>query len=178
MNQWKVILATLLIFGSGVGTGLLLDGRKPATDSDESFDNHSSTSRQTQRLVFFRSTGFLQKHLNLSEEQKKQIQEIMVQSSERIRSKSTSFREKLSAEHNVWERAVRQVLTLDQANQFDRLPQVHFRNEPGRPSGRPELPSSHPRSSSPLAPPSTNAPRHPHPQKPKPKGNPDGKSIS
>ena len=176
MNQWKVILATLLIFCSGLGTGVLLNSRKPLSATDKPIINQPLNSKLTQQPVFFRSTGFLQNHLDLSGEQNKQIQEIMARSREQIRDESASFREKLISEHKIWEKAVREVLTPSQTSKFDRLPKAHFRNESGRPSGRPNPNSNTPYPSS-ILPASTNSPQKTPPLKHRPKNKQSGKSI-
>ena len=173
MNQWKVILAVLLIFGSGMGTGMLLNRATPNAAPPDTEDSSGKSSRQTQTLLFFRSTIYLQRNLKtLSSEQQKQIQEITDRSRDRIREKSTDFRDELSVVQRDWEEAVRKMLTPEQARQFNQLPRVNFHRDTGRPSGRPNL-NEKPR---PLPPPSTNAPSQgPTPSKPKPR--PGGNGV-
>ena len=173
MNQWKVILAVLLIFGSGLGTGMLLKQTAPVTSAPAEDDPKGKSSRQTQTLLFFRSTSYLQRNLKtLSPEQQKQIQEITDRSRDRIREKSTDFRDELSVVQRDWEEAVREVLTPEQARQFNQLPRVNFHRDTGRPSGRPNLNEKQ----RPLPLPSINAPGK-GPQPPKPKPRPGGNGV-
>ena len=80
MSQWKVILATLLIFGSGIGTGVLLSKRNAAADEPQPNEpgkfasTNSNDDPRSLRPVFFRSPGFLDRHLDLTESQKEQVQ--------------------------------------------------------------------------------------------------------
>ena len=173
MNQRKVILAVLLIFGSGMGTGMLLNRATPNATPPDTEDSSGKSSRQTQTLLFFRSTSYLQRNLKtLSSEQQKQIQEITDRSRDRIREKSTDFRDELSVVQRDWEEAVRKMLTPEQVRQFNQLPRVNFHRDTGRPSGRPNLNEK----TRPLPPPSTNAPSQgPTPSKPKPR--PGGNGV-
>jgi hypothetical protein len=172
MNQWKVILAVLLIFVSGLGTGMLLKRTTRNAAPPTAKDSKAKSSRQTQTLLFFRSTSYLQRNLKtLSPEQQKQIQEITDHSRDGIREKSTDFRDELSVVQRDWEEAVREVLTPEQARQFNQLPRVNFHRDTGRPSGRPNLNEKQ----RPLPPPSTNAPSQgPTPPKPKPRPSSNG----
>jgi len=143
MSQWKVILATLLIFGSGIGTGLLLSKRDaPPIESHPGelgkfAPTNSDDNQHSLRPVFFRSTGFLDRHLDLTEPQKEQVQSIMETSHERIRELSTPFRDQLKQEQKDVQKALRELLTPDQRKIFDHLPRYRFLNEKAQPSGRP-----------------------------------------
>ena len=143
MSQWKVILATLLIFGSGIGTGLLLSKRDaPPIESHPGelgkfAPTNSDDNQHSLRPVFFRSTGFLDRHLDLTEPQKEQVQSIMETSHERIRELSTPFRDLLKQEQKDVQKALREILTPEQAKKFDNLPRYRFLNGKAQPSGRP-----------------------------------------
>ncbi|MDP7012233.1 MAG: hypothetical protein QF685_12735 [Verrucomicrobiota bacterium] len=132
MSQWKVILATLLIFGSGIGTGVLLSERNaPGKEPQLNGDRHSL------RPIFFRSPGFLVQHLDLTEQQKEQIHSIMEDSHENIRNLSIPFRDQLKQEQQSIQKKLRKTLTPEQAKKFDLLPPYRFPNEKAGPSGRP-----------------------------------------
>ena len=143
MSQWKVILATLLIFGSGIGTGLLLSKRDaPPIESHPGelgkfAPTNSDDNQRSLRPVFFRSTGFLDRHLDLTAPQKEQVQSIMETSRERIHELSTPFRDQLRQEQQDVQKALRELLTPDQRKIFDHLPRYRFLNEKAQPSGRP-----------------------------------------
>jgi hypothetical protein len=143
MSQWKVILATLLIFGSGIGTGLLLSKRDaPPIESHPGelgkfAPTNSDDNQHSLRPVFFRSTGFLDRHLDLTAPQKEQVQSIMETSRERIHELSTPFRDQLRQEQQDVQKALREILTPEQAKKFDNLPRYRFLNGKAQPSGRP-----------------------------------------
>tara|TARA_Y100000588_G_scaffold45139_1_gene42701 strand:- start:2166 stop:2621 length:456 start_codon:yes stop_codon:yes gene_type:complete len=149
MDQWKVILATLMIFGSGIGTGYLLsrssspESKVPSPNRIQTSDNGqlspNSITEKTRpaRAVFFRSTGYLDRHLELSEEQKIQIQDINKKSHQRIYDFGRPFRDQLQSEQMEVQKQIRQVLTPEQVMLFNNLPHSRFSTELGRPSGRP-----------------------------------------
>lgn len=144
MTQWKAIAAILLIFGSGAGTGYLLKSRQaPASNSNPLGGSEQFTplkfksSKSSVGPVFFRSLGHLNRHLELTAEQQKQIRAIMDSSRARIAEEGAEFRDLLQAEHSEWENAVRNVLTPSQKKKFEKISGFKFRKDPGRPSGRP-----------------------------------------
>jgi len=149
MGQWKVILATLLIFGSGIGTGVLLSKRNAPVDEPQPSElgkfasANSNDDPRSLRPVFFRSPGFLDRHLDLTESQKEQVQLIMETSHERIRELSTPFRDQLTEEQQTVQKALREILTPEQTKKFDNLPRYRFLNGKTEPSGRP--PRRHPK---------------------------------
>ena len=150
MDQWKVILATLMIFGSGIGTGYLLS-KSSQTELKLSSPNRvqennnapfrpDSTTQKTHpaRPVFFRSTGYLDRHLGgLSEEQKIQIHDIKVKSHQRIYDFGKPFRDQLHLEEITVQKQIREVLTPDQKGSFDQLPHSRLGKGQGHSPGRP-----------------------------------------
>ena len=89
--------------------------------------------------VFFRSSGYLDRHLELSEEQKNMILELTKQSHQRIFEFGEPFREQLREEHRDLQTQIRGTLTPEQTRVFDNLPHFRFNKEPGRPKGRPRI---------------------------------------
>ena len=96
MHQWKVILATVLIFGSGVGTGHFLSRRnvpEPAAPQPGNVDGKFSPANSntkgfqptTTRPMMFRSHGYLDNHLKLTDEQKVQLREVRKAGHNRVR---------------------------------------------------------------------------------------------
>ena len=144
MSPWKVILATLLIFGSGIGTGVLLSKRNAPTDEPQPGElgkfapANSNDNPRSLRPVFFRSPGFLDRHLELTQPQKEQVQSIMETSHEHIRELSTPFRNQLKEEQQAVQKALREILTPEQAKKFNNLPRYRFLNGKPQPSGRPQ----------------------------------------
>ena len=165
MDQWKAILATLLIFGSGVGTGHLLTRQTvpetpapPQNGTPEFQPQSSGKETRPARPVFFRSSGYLDRHLELSEEQKNQLRELTKQSLQRIFEFGEPFREQLREEHRDLQKQIRGILTPEQTRTFDNLPHFRFNKEPGRPKGRPPHRSSPP----------PHLQKHPSPSRPGP----------
>ena len=151
MDQWKAILATLLIFGSGVGTGHLLTRQTvpetpgtPQNGTPEFQPQSNGKETRPARPVFFRSSGYLDRHLELSEEQKNQLRELTKQSHQRIFEFGEPFREQLREEHRDLQKQIRGILTPEQTRTFDNLPHFRFNKEPGRPKGRPPHLQKHP----------------------------------
>jgi Spy/CpxP family protein refolding chaperone len=163
MHQWKVILATVLIFGSGVGTGHFLSLRnapeQPAPqpkNSDGKFSPANSNTKGFQppsaRPMMFRSHGYLDNHLKLTDEQKVQLREVRKAGHDRVREFGKPFRERIIAEDQRVREEIRTLLTPEQARTFDRLPHFRINPEPGRPGAGRQ--------------PRTNGP---HPPRPNPK---------
>ena len=144
MSQWKVILATLLIFGSGIGTGVLLSKRNASPIESHPGElgkfapTNSGDNQRSLRPVFFRSPGFLDRHLDLTDPQKEQVQSIMETSHKHIRELSTPFRNQLKEEQQAVQKALREILTPEQAKKFNNLPRYRFLNGKPQPSGRPQ----------------------------------------
>jgi Spy/CpxP family protein refolding chaperone len=177
MHQWKVILATVLIFGSGVGTGHFLSLRnapEPAVRNPDSkfspanpkSQNSNGFQSGSARPMMFRSHGYLDNHLKLTDEQKTQMLKIRKAGHDRVREFGKPFREQIITEDKRVREEIRALLTPEQARTFDRLPHFRINPEPGRPGGgrplrpRPELPH-------------TNGPRPP-----RPKSLPEGPSAT
>ena len=143
MDQWKAILATMMIFGSGVGTGHLISQRSQTStlipngpERSELRPNTSDAGRinsRSPRPIFFSGSGYLDRHLALSDEQKTQIQNITKKSHQRITEFGKPFRNQLQLEHMEIQKQIRKILTPEQTKTFDNLPHFRFSIEPGRP---------------------------------------------
>jgi len=151
MDQWKAILATMMIFGSGVGTGHLISQRSQTStlipngpERSELRPNTSDAGRinsRSPRPIFFSGSGYLDRHLALSDEQKTQIQNITKKSHQRITEFGKPFRNQLQLEHMEVQKQIRKILTPEQTKTFDNLPHFRFNIEPGRPLHSPENPN-------------------------------------
>ena len=150
MDQWKAILATMMIFGSGVGTGHLISHRSQTStlipngsERSELRPNTPDVGRSNSRSprpIFFSGSGYLDRHLALSNEQKTQIQNITKKSHQRITEFGKPFRNQLQLEHMEVQKQIRKILTPEQTKTFDNLPHFRFNIEPGRPLHSPENP--------------------------------------
>ena len=169
MHQWNVILATVLIFGSGVGTGHLLSHRN--TPQPENLDGKSSPANSANsnstnflppaaRPMMFRSRGYLDNHLKLTTEQKEQLHKIRKAGHDRVREYGKPFREQIMDEDLRVRKEIRGLLTPEQARIFDGLPHFRINREPGRPgAGR----RPHPRTNDPRPPRTNSKPMSPPP---------------
>ena len=165
MHQWKVILATVLIFGSGVGTGHLLSRSNPPQPEnlDGKFSPANSTNPNSKnslppavRPMMFRSHGYLDNHLKLTTEQKEQLQKIRKAGHDRVREFGKPFREQIMAEDLRVKKDIRDLLTPDQVRIFDGLPHFRINREPGRPgAGHPRPPRTNSKPISPSPTPSS-----------------------
>jgi Spy/CpxP family protein refolding chaperone len=116
VNTWKVILATLVLFGAGVVTGGLLVQHSILAKSPRA-QHPAGVARQTppspwgMRYEFLRRMG---RDLDLTQEQRDRIDKILTESQEQTR----------KAVHEEFQRtktAFREVLTPEQQTKFDDL---------------------------------------------------------
>jgi len=123
VNNWKVIFATVVIFGAGVITGGLLVNyvqhsrlkpakRPPAVVATSNADTNRPTAKQL-RSPELLSKEFLQKlntELGLSETQHEAVQKII--------NEGQNFIRKIIKDSRL---EIREVLTPEQCDQFDEL---------------------------------------------------------
>jgi Spy/CpxP family protein refolding chaperone len=140
VSPWKVILATMVIFGCGVVTGaLLIKTELPAaaamTTPEAPAHPGNSTNppppwANVQRPEFWRR---MEKQLDLTPAQRDQITEIVRQSQERSRPLWEAIAPQMRAEIRRVRGEIRDVLTPDQQKKFDELMKSRPRKarEPG-----------------------------------------------
>jgi len=113
VSLWKVILATLVIFVAGLGTGMLLDQRlgtlRPSSVAPAPFP---------QRLDLM---ARMNRQLDLTPAQRESIEQIFRESRERIRKLRETVEPKVKDETRVVREHIRQVLTPAQIRKFDEL---------------------------------------------------------
>jgi Spy/CpxP family protein refolding chaperone len=135
VNYWKVILATMVIFGAGVLTGGLVVRFVPAyapqpqrTGNGPRFGEFGSPGGM--RLEFLRRT---QKELELTAQQREQIDKLIRQSQERTRKLMEPVAPQLHQELQRAKAEFREVLTPEQQTRFDQLlkQQQRFREHHG-----------------------------------------------
>jgi hypothetical protein len=158
VNFWKVILATIVIYGAGVMTGGLLvnqvdrphprnrthpDTPAAAGNSNSQTNVQGLATSKSPRLPEMLNRQFLQQldeELHLAPEQHEAIQKIMTDSQNLMRKTMTDARLE-----------IREQLTPAQQKQFDELVK---RSPPRRPPGATNAPPASP----PAKAPATNAP--------------------
>jgi Spy/CpxP family protein refolding chaperone len=122
VNTWKVILATMLIFGTGVVTGVLLvyyaipSGARPRAGT--ALRPGVLTSPGGMRLEFLRR---MQRDLDLTPDQRERIDKLLKESQERSRRMMAPLAPALREEVKRAKDEFRQVLTPDQQARFDDL---------------------------------------------------------
>ena len=158
MSPWKVILATMVIFGCGVVTGaLLMKTELPRAGVAQELPPHPANSTnpppplaQIQRPEFLRR---MQKQLELTASQRDEIAKIMKASQERNRPLWDQIAPQMREEVKRVREEIRQALTPDQQKKFDEMLKFHPRkaDAAGAATNRPARPL-------PAAPAQTNTP--------------------
>lgn len=139
MNSWKVILATIVIFGAGVITGAFVVQFAPGANGfrHQRFGSRSfeAGSPGGMRFEFLRR---MQRDLNLTAEQREHIDKILKQSQERTRKLMEPVAPQLHQEIQRAKAEFREALTPEQQTTFDQLlkQQQHFKEQ--RRFGHPE----------------------------------------
>jgi len=158
VSPWKVILATMVIFGCGVVTGALLMKTElpPAGAPAEPAQHPSTSSNQPPPLNQFQRPEFLrrmQKQLELTASQRDEIAKIMKASQERNRPLWDQIAPQMREEVKRVREEIRQVLTSGQQKKFDEMLKSRPRKADGTNAApvRPERPPVE-------SPPQTNAP--------------------
>jgi hypothetical protein len=129
MNSWKVILATIVIFGTGLVTGGLLVPQVAHFRGHESFRGApaSHVSAGGLKFEFLRR---VQRDLNLSPEQQERIDKILSQGQERTLRLMDPVRSQLQAEVKRAKEEFLEVLTPEQRSRFEEIwKQQHRQHE-------------------------------------------------
>jgi Spy/CpxP family protein refolding chaperone len=139
VNAWKVILATVLIFGTGVVTGALITRRAgiaapPRQGKSASPAAAPALAPGLYRLEFLRRA---QRELNLSPEQRERVDGVFRQSQERAKRLMEPVAPELRAELDRAKAEFREILTPEQRNRFDSLLKQRFRDPRHDKSARP-----------------------------------------
>jgi Spy/CpxP family protein refolding chaperone len=154
VNSWKVILATMVIFGTGVVTGGLLvhyservrtprPPRVPAMNRPAQLPNAGVV-----RLDFLRRAG---RELQLTPEQRERLDKIIKESQERTRKVMSPYlREELQRTRTEF----REVLTPEQRPKFDELlkHQQQQQQQRARDQRHPPAPGQRPPDGAPVEP--------------------------
>jgi hypothetical protein len=119
VNYWKVIFATMLIFGTGVVTGGLV----------VSFSSHPKLHNQAPRPALPALPGVVrieflkrvERELELRADQREQIDKILASSQDRTRRLIQPIIPDLRAEYELTKKQIRATLDESQASRFDEL---------------------------------------------------------
>ena len=124
MNAWKPILAAIVIFGAGVGTGALVVRRAaplppplPQKGSSSAQSTGAAAPRDL-RLEFLRRA---QRELDLTPDQRERVDKIIKESQERTRKLMEPVAPQLHTELQTTKEQFLAVLTPEQKIRFERL---------------------------------------------------------
>ena len=119
MSQWRVILATLIIFGSGVITGgLLVKNTQPAKAPLKRKEGSAPNAWVAQRLEFHKR---IEKELDLQPDQKQKIEQVFRGSQERMKPFWEKVSPQLREEVARVETEIKTHLNPDQQKKFEEL---------------------------------------------------------
>lgn len=130
MNGLKVILAVLAIFGTGIVSGTLIEHRAvtPAAIPPRT----PKSPPLPPPTITMASVVWLDHHLHLTSEQKSKIADILSESRDRIKPYAEPLWAKLREESTTVSNLVRNVLSVDQAVKFEKLPKMRPDWDPNR----------------------------------------------
>jgi Spy/CpxP family protein refolding chaperone len=152
VNTWKVILATMVIFGTGVVTGGLL---VKYSNSNRGPHQHGSTPGRPAQPVSPSGMKFefmrrAERELNLTPDQRERIDKIIAASQERTKKILEPVNPQIREDMKQTKEEFRAVLNPEQQTHFDELlkqqqrPRDPRRPQPGRDKQTEESPASNP----------------------------------
>lgn len=126
MNTWKVIFATLVIFGAGVVTGGLLVSYAVHTNTASRPNQGGAVAGGGQAVNPWlqRARELLRRmdrELELTPEQHQRIEKLIANSAERTRALWKPIAPQMAKEMQILHREIRDELTPDQRPKFDEL---------------------------------------------------------
>lgn len=125
MSAWKVILVTVVIFGTGVVTGTLLAKRTaPAAAPQAPEPSISRRMDSGSKPELARRQSFLdriQQELEITPDQETQIEQILCDGQVRTRKLWEEIAPQMKEEFNASQDQIREVLTPEQRDQFEKL---------------------------------------------------------
>ena len=139
MKEWKVILATLVLFGTGVVTGGLLVHLTSVTSGKEKRVKQAFAPNPLPKELRgpvheqrFEYIGRLTKQLELAPEQAGKIEKILQSSQARTKAVWDTIQPKLNEELRKTREQIHEVLTPEQRKKYDEITRQQRRKE-GRP---------------------------------------------
>ena len=157
MNAWKIVLATLVIFVTGIITGASLvrfaqnrggrmnqrpqpemvqhnnSGRpeNPNRRNDPEFGNQPSQQPGPLNRQFVLG---LDRQLKLTREQRDKVEKLMVEGQERIRQMRSNLEPEMRKEMQSVNEQIKTILTAEQREQFERIMKQRFPIRPDQPN--------------------------------------------
>ena len=160
MKSWmKPLLATVIIFGTGLVTGSMLsstlaDQRHPAAQpaQPQSPDQPPAVERPRQSRPHPAASyvNRLNERLKLTDEQRKQIHEAIRSSGKRLYKVLEPLHPRIQEEMKRRSHEIRESLTDEQKEKFDQLKPKHFRGRPPHRKGKPNPKKPKPEAEQPL----------------------------
>jgi hypothetical protein len=125
VNSWKVILATLVIFGSGVVTGGLLVSYAVHANGGPR-PNQPAGQQQPQALTPWMQRArellrLMDRDLDLTPEQHKRIEKLIAESAERTKKLWEPITPQMGKEMQKLHREIRDELTPEQRPKFEKI---------------------------------------------------------
>ncbi len=124
MNAWKVIFATLVIFGAGMVAGELLGRRAGPGDSAPTKASDSQNASPSQ-LRLWELLHRMDRELGLTPEQHEHIEKIITGSQERTQKLWSPIAQEMRKETQSVCEEIREELTPDQRKKFDSFAHSH-----------------------------------------------------
>jgi hypothetical protein len=124
VNAWKVIFATLVIFGAGMVAGNLLGRRTGPGGSAHARQPNFSNANPSQ-LRLWELLHRMDRELDLTPEQHEHIEKIIAGSQERTQKLWSPIAQEMRKETQSVCEEIREQLTPDQKKKFDNFARLH-----------------------------------------------------
>jgi hypothetical protein len=138
MKYWQVILASIVLFGSGMASGYFLGLRKAAADvpvADETPVTKDERAPWTRDRSLRHFVHFLEEEIQINEDQKDQILQIVQESNEKMKQIWDDVRPKAAEQMSRTNEKIKAVLSDEQVERFDKA-MDEFRKRRFQPRGR------------------------------------------
>ena len=143
MKEWKVILATLVIFGTGVVTGgLLVHLTSPKPGRPKLPPLPMGSPKDPRGLIHEQRFEYIRRlthQLELAPEQAGKIEKLLTDSQQRTKAVWESVQPKMNEEVRKVREQIREVLTPEQRQKFDEMNKQRLRKDGKRPPGEPAV---------------------------------------
>jgi Spy/CpxP family protein refolding chaperone len=144
---WKVILATLVIFGAGVITGGLLVNHVVSLKTIRDKKGTKSASATTQAVTPWQQRNRdllrrMDRELNLTPEQHDQMEKILLESQERTKILWKPIAPQMTKETQMVHERMRDQLTPEQRKKFDDLVKPRLKKLDGKPHSGTNAPTA------------------------------------